>query len=402
MSRDLKVYFLVIGLPALALALGGLRLLGLEANRASRLANSALHARAEMIARELKGQLRAERPAEEELAERLPELLAALPPYDDEDEELAMVAEVRPAAAEKVRRHGERKAAKRKWGGAKKPRNAKPTADASGPERPVIQGHAQANLGPDARGWFVHVRWRDRAALVGQVRARVWMIGASVLTLLVMTLLAGGGLLVRSARQARREARLKTDFTANVSHEFKTPLTEIRLAAEFAQSRADGAEVKTALGDVIAATDRLTHMVADVLDFGRLSEGRRLAVEPVDVGGGVLALANPEALKHVLDNLLDNAAKYAPNAPVEKAVRVAGRRVYVDVMDRGPGVEESQREAIFERYRRDEKTAAGRPGCGLGLAIARLLARAMGGELTCSARAGGGATFTLELKKAEG
>ena len=214
------------------------------------------------------------------------------------------------------------------------------------------------------------------------------------------SLLAGGILLVRAARRARLEARRETDFTANVSHEFKTPLTGIRLAAEFAKEHAGDELTRQALQDVLEGTDRLWHLVSDVLDYGRLVDGKPLATEPEDVGDGVVAEVNHAALRHILENLEDYAAKYAPGAPPERRVRAEGDWVYIDVMDRGPGMSAEERAKAFDRFwRADNSTARTTGGCGLGLSIARLLARAQGGDLTVSPREGGGCVFTVKMKK---
>jgi signal transduction histidine kinase len=108
-----------------------------------------------------------------------------------------------------------------------------------------------------------------------------------------------------------------------------------------------------------------------------------------------------DALEQVLLNLIDNACKYAA-AGGEVAVSVApgeGGGAVVRVADRGPGVPPAQRERVFEKFHRvDEALTAERAGAGLGLSIARQLARGMGGDLRCAARAGGGAEFVLELR----
>ena len=112
--------------------------------------------------------------------------------------------------------------------------------------------------------------------------------------------------------------------------------------------------------------------------------------------------ADADAVKAILVNLLDNAAKYAPGAPVEVAVEKDERGVRVEVRDRGPGLSPEGLRNVFTRFwRADDSTTASVGGFGLGLTIARSYAREMGGDLTCAARAGGGTVFTLELKEAD-
>ena len=185
-----------------------------------------------------------------------------------------------------------------------------------------------------------------------------------------------------------------------MSHEFKTPLTGIRLAAEFAQEHAADDLTRQALQDVLDGTARLSHLVSDVLDYGRLADGKPLPTEPEDLGDGVMAEVNHAALRHIVENLEDNAAKYAPGAPTERRVRADEKWAYLDVMDRGPGMSAEERAKAFDRFwRADNSTSRSTGGCGLGLSIARLLARAQGGDLTVSPREGGGCVFTVKMKK---
>jgi len=114
---------------------------------------------------------------------------------------------------------------------------------------------------------------------------------------------------------------------------------------------------------------------------------------------GLAALADPDALRRILSNLLDNAAKYAPGAPPEIVTREAGNGlVELVVADRGPGVPPGLEEKVFERFfRADDSLARRANGSGIGLSLARGLARGMGGDLTCRPRSGGGAEFILTL-----
>ena len=111
--------------------------------------------------------------------------------------------------------------------------------------------------------------------------------------------------------------------------------------------------------------------------------------------------ADVDAVKAILINLLDNAAKYAPGAPVEVVAEKGGCGVRVEVRDRGPGLSPEGLRNVFTRFwRADDSATASVGGFGLGLTIARSYAREMGGDLTVAAREGGGTVFTLELKEA--
>ena len=425
MNRDLRFYFLVIGLPALLLALGGLRLLTVESQRAYTLGRDALQAKATLAAADVRRRIREYEDGVRERAEQLSEWttnsFSAFVETEPLVRSVSVVQRAKGAGAGRWRMHVELEplavlARVPGWleengaeSDASDQNERATTVEVRGADgRLLIPSTARrrggyfvsAPLAPELPGVRVGVAWRDGRELAAQARFRIWFIGSTVLALLLGTLLAGGILLVRAAWRARLEARRETDFTANVSHEFKTPLTGIRLAAEFAKEHAGDDLTRQALQDVLEGTDRLWHLVSDVLDYGRLADGKPLATEPEDVGDGVVAEVNHAALRHIIENLEDNAAKYAPGAPTERRVRAEGDWVYIDVMDRGPGMSAEERAKAFDRFwRADNSTARTTGGCGLGLSIARLLARAQGGDLTVAPREGGGTVFTVKLRK---
>lgn len=260
-------------------------------------------------------------------------------------------------------------------------------------------------------------------------QGRFFALGATLVALLVFAIIAAGGLLVRQARLSEAEAAAKTSFVANVSHELKTPLTTIRLYAELlAQGRVRD-ETKRAeyLETIGRETQRLGRLVGNVLDFSRLEQGkkkydlatvdlaaelRRLAAAHAPrlaEAGLVLRIESPEqrplatdrdAVEQIVLNLLDNACKYAADGGevLLSLVSTKGTGVRLVVADRGPGVPAEQRQRIFEKFHRvDERLTAEKAGAGLGLSIARQLARGLGGDLSCEARDDGGAAFVLTL-----
>jgi signal transduction histidine kinase len=217
---------------------------------------------------------------------------------------------------------------------------------------------------------------------------------------------------------------------ANVSHEFKTPLTTIRLYSELLEQGrvAEGEKRGEYLRTIGRETQRLARLVNNVLDFSRLEQGRKkYQREPLDLTAAlgqlldahaprigetglevkrnlpvevVSVVTDRDAVEQIVLNLLDNACKYAAaGGEVVVALRPrSGAGVEVRVGDRGPGVPSAHREQIFEKFHRvDETLTAEKGGAGLGLSIARQLARGLGGELRYEARSGGGAEFVLEL-----
>ncbi len=257
-------------------------------------------------------------------------------------------------------------------------------------------------------------------------RFDVWLTGGILVVLLVCVLAAGAWLMVRAAQKARRDDKTKTDFLSNCSHELKTPLAGIGIWADLLREGRLTTDDKRARAYKIISDEnaRMTRLVENLLDFSRLEQGRRkynfiavdvaaLVADVVDLvrgdfavhgielrtGDTCVACADADAVKQILANLLGNAAKYAAaGGPVEVEVSQYGAWCRIDVADRGPGLSSEARARVFERfYRADDALNSKTGGLGLGLSISRALAQDMGGRLSVSARVGGGCVFTLEL-----
>lgn len=256
----------------------------------------------------------------------------------------------------------------------------------------------------------------------------LYWVGGCFVALVLLVAGAGTWLLVRAARQARQEALTKTNFVSLVSHELNTPLTAIIPYADMLRKgQITAEEERQEAYNVIADESvRLKGLVAELLDFSRLERRTkkytitdfdaaelvrsvvrlmrgRFPDDPPSVSaeGPLPVHADADAVKAILINLLDNAAKYAPGAPVEVVAEKGGAGVRVEVRDRGPGLSPEGLRNVFTRFwRADDSATASVGGFGLGLTIARSYAREMGGNLTVAAREGGGTVFTLELKEA--
>lgn len=264
---------------------------------------------------------------------------------------------------------------------------------------------------------------------LGTVRCSmgIWMVGGILMVLLACVFGAGAWLMVRAAAKARRDDQTKTTFLSNCSHELKTPLAGIGIWADLLQSgRTLTDEKRQHAYDVIVRENaRMVRLVENLLDFSRLEQGRRkyqmedvdlavLAAECIELvrgkfephgvdlktSGDVHAHADVDAVKQILMNLLGNAAKYAAaDGPVEVVVSAENGTARIVVADRGPGMSAEAMSHAFERfYRADDELTAKTGGLGLGLSISRALARGMGGELSVAARDGGGCLFALELR----
>ncbi len=294
---------------------------------------------------------------------------------------------------------------------------------------------ASLPIGPALPHWQVTV-YAPQGAL-GQADGDSFLILSTlVVGAFVAAILFGGSLLLWQAWRNLTDARRKTSFVANVSHELKTPLTTIRMYAEMlGEGRiTDESKRRRYLQVIIDESQRLSRLVNNVLDFGRLEQGRKtylitefdlcdtlhevLDSQAVRIEGAGITLvrkipaevcavsADRDAFEQAVLNLIDNALKYAGGSPEFEVELVRdGRSCRIRVLDRGPGVPSAQRQRIFEKFHRvDDSLTTSQPGSGLGLSIARQLLRDMGGDLTCSERSGGGCCFEILLpceRKAE-
>ena len=264
----------------------------------------------------------------------------------------------------------------------------------------------------------------------GPTESRAFLAVTGLLAgILVVAILAGGGLLLWQARRSYLDAARKTSFVANVSHELKTPLTSIRMYAELLQEgRArDESKRQRYLDVIVSESQRLTRLVNNVLDFSRLEQGRKTyRLDELDLGataqtvldnqrervrqaGMELHLELPtepvhlamdrDALEQILLNLVDNAVKYAAEGgEVGVSIVADVDAVRLSVLDRGAGIPAAERERIFGKFHRvDDSLTSGKPGCGLGLTIARKMLRDLGGDIVCVPREGGGACFAVTL-----
>lgn len=258
-------------------------------------------------------------------------------------------------------------------------------------------------------------------------RKRVMLLGESgALMSLTLALLA---MVVHQARREREQAARLEGILAASTHELKTPIAAVKSLLESLESGVLPPErAKPYLAKGLDSCDRLEHLVEAILAYqsavarGQVAEVRALRdfLDPVldhrlgTIGGDeviecelgdvaeVAVLAGEDPFRVILENLLDNARKYGKGTPTVVTARAEGAWVHLDVSDGGEGFEPEIGAQLFEPY---ERGTAGqkRHGTGLGLYIARSLARSMKGDLTAkSPGRGKGATFTLSLRKATG
>src|SRR6266542_3276038 len=243
-------------------------------------------------------------------------------------------------------------------------------------------------------------------------------------------IVVGTTIVLQDVTRLMRFDELKNDLVATVAHEFRTPLTSLRMAIHLCAQELVG-PLTEKQGDLMAAAredcERLQSIVDDLLDLSRIQAGRMsLAVEPLDAGGLLEAAAgslrsaadaagvslavsppatplavqaDPERAQLVLTNLIANAVRHTPaGGRVEVQTSVAGELVRFEVRDTGEGIAREHRDRIFEKFYRVPGARSG--GVGLGLYIARAIVHAHGGELGVESEAGRGSTFWFTLRLA--
>jgi signal transduction histidine kinase len=214
------------------------------------------------------------------------------------------------------------------------------------------------------------------------------------------------------ARLAERAAYI-AEFTANVTHELKSPITSIRGAAELLREEAGEMSAEQRgrfLSNIQADAERMERLVTRLLELARIQNAppadARIEVGPflerlaAGYGGRVeLRLEgapaaiemNPDHLETAVRNLLDNAVRHGAGQPVELRAAAEGSRLRLEVRDRGPGISEANQKRLFSRFFTTERD---RGGTGLGLSIVRAVAESRGGRVEFQTGPAG-TTFTL-------
>jgi len=219
------------------------------------------------------------------------------------------------------------------------------------------------------------------------------------------------------------------DVSDGIAHDLRSPLTRVRSLGETILTTPDVTPAgRDAAGAIVEECDRLADMVNTMLDVAEANAGvASYATQPVDVGqlvreahdlfapvaeGKGVALAADVAdapmtvigdkrrLQRVVANLVDNAIKYtAANGTVTVSAREAGDGVVIEISDTGIGLSPGEQGRVFDRFYRADASRS-MPGHGMGLAFARAVVRAHGGDVTVSSEPGKGSTFAVRLPPA--
>jgi len=276
-------------------------------------------------------------------------------------------------------------------------------------------------------GWRVWLVPRDAAALSSELARRQTMY-ATMLALVLALLVSGTYLTTRMVKKEVEIARLKSDFVAAVSHEFRSPLTGIRQLSEMlARGRVSEDRRQEYYTRITRESDRLSRLVENLLDFSRMEDGRKeYRFETLDTAAwlsGVIedargqhtdhhfaiiatipeglppVVADRTALACAVENLIDNAVKYSPGRDTIWVDADAGNgQVTIRVRDAGIGIAEDERHRIFEKfYRGRGEITLHVKGAGLGLSLVERIVSAHRGSIRCDGRVGEGTTFSIHL-----
>ena len=275
---------------------------------------------------------------------------------------------------------------------------------------------------------------QHRTGPLEAIARSIWRRNLLTSSIVLLLLTCGMFLIVFATRRAQKLARLQLDFVASVSHELLTPLAAIYCTGEnFMDGLVKTKEDSIAHGSIITSQARqLTDMVRQILLFASTQNGTlRYSLRPLEVleilesvrknvamlveGNGFVVeqqvqaglpnvIGDLPALSHCVQNLILNAVKYSDKSRwigISASLIEAKNRQYevqICVKDRGTGISGSELPHIFEPfYRSPSAVQAQIHGTGLGLAVAKRIAQAMGGRLTVTSEVGKGSSFTLHL-----
>lgn len=285
----------------------------------------------------------------------------------------------------------------------------------------------ERNLAYPLHSWKFYYTGPEREQMQG-LTGRIYLDLALMIGGVVLALATLAFYLYREFSRDMRDASQRVTFVTQVSHELKTPLTNIRLYAELLEGRITEEDKRSRrhVGVIVAESQRLSRLINNILTFSRQRrhkhkvhvqscqiddvisrtleqfqptfQAKRIVVEQ-DLDAPQTIQADADATEQILSNLLSNVEKYGISGKWVSVQSTQGEDgiVTIEVCDKGPGIPASLRESLFQPFvRGSDKLSDGVTGTGIGLTIARDLARMQGGDLTLR-ESDEGARFVLTL-----
>jgi signal transduction histidine kinase/tetratricopeptide (TPR) repeat protein len=250
-------------------------------------------------------------------------------------------------------------------------------------------------------------------------------------TILTMMVILAFGIVItgRTIAHEKEILKLKSDFVSSVSHEFKTPITSIKALTErlLEGNVKDPKRMREYYSEIFRDTENLSHLVGNFLDFSKMEEGKKqYNIEETDfklwleqtvtdffrrsirrnynintnINEPLLPVKiDKNAMKLVVNNLLDNAVKFSPeNSEIKVVLEKHGEKLLLKIKDDGIGISKNEQSSIFEKfYRGKDASQSSTTGTGLGLTIVKQIVEAHGGEVWVESEPGKGSSFSVIL-----
>jgi len=230
----------------------------------------------------------------------------------------------------------------------------------------------------------------------------------------------------RLLERLERSFEAEKQFTADASHELRTPVSIIKGACEYARKYGETEqERQETIAMIERQADKMALLISQLLSMTRLEQGtEQMSLQLLDLsllaeqfcaqyaagpgrllfeaGEGLPVLGDETLLVRLMQNLVDNAFKYGgESGSVKLWAFSSGDRVCLSVSDEGPGIAPEEQEKIWQRFYQTDPSHGEKSGAGLGLALVRQIARLHGGEMALQSRMGEGSVFTLTLPRAK-
>ena len=282
-------------------------------------------------------------------------------------------------------------------------------------------------LNPYFPGQVIQIKPANENLIKDLIQRKSWIYGISTILLLVAMVL-GVVLIVRDIAREKRLAQLQSDFISNVTHELKTPLTSISMFTEsiLLKRMKKDSDKDEYLSIILKESDRLKRMINNILEFSKMEKGKseyrfvdynladilKAAIEELDywlkkegfevvteLDNQISAKVDPEKMKQVFENLLNNAIKYSPQTKkINIRLYLNSDSIHIEFEDRGIGIAKNELSQIFEKfYRINHKESIS--GTGLGLTVVKEIVEAHNGEIIVTSEPGKGSKFSIILNR---